>query len=99
MWTLLIQELVKEHGLTQPLIAAAVGCGQSTISDLASGKTIDPRHSTGEALKELLATKRAELARAEQDRKAHGASQGAAREPAPAAAATREHGNAAGGAG
>lgn len=51
-WKLLIGEL-QERGLTQPQIAAICGCGQATISDLASGTTKDPRHSLGKRLEEL----------------------------------------------
>ena len=51
-WKLLIAEL-RAHGLSQPQIAAACDCGQATISDLASGKTDDPRHSLGQALRAL----------------------------------------------
>ena len=39
-----------EKGLTQEQLAARVGCGQSTISDIYSGKTLDPRSSIGFAL-------------------------------------------------
>jgi len=42
------------RGLTQPQIAAWCGCGQSTISELAVGRTKDPRDSTGQALRSLL---------------------------------------------
>lgn len=51
-WKSLIAEL-QRSGLSQPRIAAECGCGQATISDLASGTTKDPRHTLGEALKEL----------------------------------------------
>lgn len=51
---------IQAHGLTQPQIAAVCGCGQATISDLASGKTQDPRHSLGEALRGLLSRLEAE---------------------------------------
>lgn len=51
-WKKLIAEL-QAQGLTQPQIAERCGCGQATISDLASGKTGDPRHSLGQALKAL----------------------------------------------
>ena len=51
-WKSLIAEM-QRHGLTQPRIAAICGCGQATVSDLASGTTKDPRHSLGEALMAL----------------------------------------------
>lgn len=34
-------------GMTQPQIAQACECGQSTISDMLNGKTTDPRTSLG----------------------------------------------------
>jgi len=37
-------------GVTQSQIAKEAGCGQSTISDLASGNTKEPRSSLGTAL-------------------------------------------------
>ena len=37
-------------GLTQKQLADKAGCGQATISDIASGKTRDPRSSIGLAL-------------------------------------------------
>jgi transcriptional regulator with XRE-family HTH domain len=51
-WTKLIAE-IQERGLSQPQIAAKCECAQSTVSDLASGTTKEPRHSLGEALKAL----------------------------------------------
>jgi transcriptional regulator with XRE-family HTH domain len=51
-WQKLIAEL-QDHGYTQPQIAAACGCGQSTVSELSLGKTKEPRHSLGEALRAL----------------------------------------------
>lgn len=41
---------VAGKGLTQKQIAEKAGCGQATISDIASGKTLDPRSSIGLAL-------------------------------------------------
>lgn len=41
---------IQAHGLSQPQIAAKCGCAQSTISDIATGRTKDPRFSIGEAL-------------------------------------------------
>jgi transcriptional regulator with XRE-family HTH domain len=60
-WKSLIAELHK-HGFTQPQIAAICGCGQATISDLANGKTTEPRHSLGEDLRRLLEKAKAEKA-------------------------------------
>lgn len=48
-WPGLIRALL-DSGVTQPQLAEAAGCGQSTISDLLRGKTTDPRTSTGLAL-------------------------------------------------
>lgn len=45
-WPSIIEGLV-QSGLTQPQIAHAADCGQSTISDLLRGKTCDPRTSVG----------------------------------------------------
>jgi hypothetical protein len=63
-WTSLIAELVK-CGYTQPKIAEHCKCGQATISDLASGKTTEPRHSLGESLRGLLEQARHEKAGAQ----------------------------------
>lgn len=52
-WKSTIAE-IQAHGMSQPQIAALCGCGQATISDLASGKTQDPRHSLGQNLIALL---------------------------------------------
>lgn len=41
---------IAENGVSQSQIAKQAGCGQATISDLASGKTQEPRHSLGVAL-------------------------------------------------
>ncbi len=41
---------IAEKGVSQSQIAKQAGCGQATISDLASGKTQEPRHSLGMAL-------------------------------------------------
>lgn len=60
-WKKLIAE-VGATGLSQPQIAAMCGCGQATISDLVNGKTSDPRHSLGEALRALRARVCAEAA-------------------------------------
>ena len=49
-WKIIIAEIQRHGQLTQPQIALECGCGQATISDLAGGKTEQPRHSLGEAL-------------------------------------------------
>lgn len=56
-WKSAIAELQK-LGLSQPQIALACGCRQSTISDLGSGKTNDPRHALGERIRKLLEQER-----------------------------------------
>lgn len=61
-WKSAISEL-QAFGMTQPQIAAACGCQQTTISALATGKTQDPRDSLGQKLRTLLATKRLESAK------------------------------------
>jgi hypothetical protein len=61
-WTVVISELSGAFGMSQPEIAAACGCGQSTVSGLATGVTKDPRHSTGQKLLALLEAKRLEAA-------------------------------------
>jgi predicted XRE-type DNA-binding protein len=58
----IVIELITVHGLSQPQIATECDCSQSAVSDIARGVTKDPRHSIGEALKRLLATKRGEAA-------------------------------------
>lgn len=62
-WKSVVAEL-QGFGLTQPQIAAVCGCRQTTISALATGKTADPSHSLGEALRQLLERRRDEKARA-----------------------------------
>lgn len=54
-WEQLIAELVARR-MSQTQIAAACGCGQATIADLANGKTKEPRHSLGETLRALHAS-------------------------------------------
>lgn len=51
-WQHLIEWLIAD-GMTQPQIAVACQCGQSTISDIARGATSDPRSRTGFALLRL----------------------------------------------
>lgn len=60
-WKSTIAE-IQARGMSQPQIAAVCGCGQATISDLASGKTKEPRHSLGQNLLGLLAKVKAEPA-------------------------------------
>lgn len=50
------------HGYTQPQIAAACSCSQSTVSDLANGHTTEPRYALGAALQDLLEKAKAEKA-------------------------------------
>lgn len=45
---------LKDLGYTQKRIADAVGCDQSHISDLRTGKRSEPRYSLGEKLLALL---------------------------------------------
>lgn len=49
-WTIVISDIQARHGWTQPQIAKAAGCGQATISDLATGKTTEPRFGLGKVL-------------------------------------------------
>ena len=56
-WPAIISE-IQAAGWSQPKIAAECQCAQSTISDLAGGRTKDPRYTIGEKLKRI-----AELAR------------------------------------
>ena len=55
-FTQLVNALIRD-GLTQVQIAKLAGCAQTTISELQTGKTLDPRSSVGMALS-ALATKR-----------------------------------------
>lgn len=49
-WKKLIADL-KIAGFSQEQIAQACGCGQTTISELMTGKTKNPGYSVGEAIK------------------------------------------------
>lgn len=51
-WTKLISDL-KETGLNQAEMAIAVGCAQSTLSDLATGEITQPRWPIASALVDL----------------------------------------------
>lgn len=44
---------IAAKGITQSQMAAEAGCGQATISDLASGKSKEPRASLGMALMKI----------------------------------------------
>lgn len=56
-WPALISE-IQAAGWSQPQIAAECQCAQSTISDLAGGRTKDPRYTIGQKLKQLADTAR-----------------------------------------
>jgi transcriptional regulator with XRE-family HTH domain len=60
--------LLEKAGYTQIEIATACGCAQSTISDLATGKTRVCRFDIGIELKTLAAKARRKLANAERQR-------------------------------
>ena len=51
-WPALISAL-QNAGWSQPQIAAKCGCSQATISDIATGRTKDPRYSIGAAIRNL----------------------------------------------
>ena len=51
-WKLLIAQL-RAIGLTQEAIADYCKCGQSTVSELSTGKTKQPSYSLGESLTAL----------------------------------------------
>lgn len=51
-WKKLINEL-SEKGLTQQAIAKFCGCSQSSISDLSTGESREPKASIGFSLVEL----------------------------------------------
>ena len=53
-WKNIIAEIQRHGQMTQAQIAAAVDCGQATISDLASGSTKQPSYSLGAALLKVL---------------------------------------------
>ncbi|MVT30182.1 helix-turn-helix domain-containing protein [Acidovorax citrulli] len=52
-WNTVIAEIQARRGWTQPQVARAAGCAQATISDLATGKTTEPRFALGQALLKL----------------------------------------------
>ncbi len=52
-WKSTLAEIQEFGHLTQPQIAAIVGCGQATISGLMNGTTKEPRYSLGESIKAL----------------------------------------------
>lgn len=57
-----ILEALRKRGWTQALLADRLGIVQSAVSDLRSGKTKDPKHSTGEAIRALLESEEAPAA-------------------------------------
>lgn len=48
-----ILETLRQRGWTQALLAERLGIAQSAVSDLRRGATVDPKHSTGEAIRAL----------------------------------------------
>jgi len=52
-WKNIIAE-IRQHGLSYADIASKCDCGPTTVNDLATGETKEPRHALGEALKSLL---------------------------------------------
>ena len=58
-WKQLILEITSS-GMTQAEVAAEAGLAQSAISDLVTGKTTEPRYSTG---KKLVAIRRNRLSK------------------------------------
>lgn len=61
-WSAIVKALVAS-GLTQPQIADACGCGQSTLSDLLNRRTIDPRVSLALKLLRLAQSRGLQLLR------------------------------------
>lgn len=51
-WPALLRKL-KAAGITQPEIALRLNCGQATVSDIARGKTLDPRFTLAAGLLRL----------------------------------------------
>ena len=51
-WKQIITD-ISACGLTQMQIAEACGCTQGTIGDLVAGRSREPRHSLGQALRLL----------------------------------------------
>ena len=51
-WPALLRGL-KAAGVTQPDIAMQLNCGQATVSDIARGKTTDPRFTLAAGLLRL----------------------------------------------
>jgi transcriptional regulator with XRE-family HTH domain len=51
-WPALLRGL-KAAGVTQPEIALQLNCGQATVSDIARGKTTDPRFTLAAGLLRL----------------------------------------------
>lgn len=53
-WKNIIKQVLARNNLTQTEAALMVGCSQSCIADLVSGRTHEPRYSLGFRLLELL---------------------------------------------
>lgn len=51
-WPAVLRGL-KAAGVTQPEIALRLNCGQATVSDIARGKTVDPRFTLAAGLLRL----------------------------------------------
>ena len=52
-WKEIIEMAMQRNSLTQVQLARRVQCGQTTISDLRNGTTMEPRYSLGLRLLEL----------------------------------------------
>ena len=52
-WKNIIKQALTRGGLTQVELAQLAGCSQSSIGDLMSGRTQEPRYSLGLRLLEL----------------------------------------------
>lgn len=53
--------LLREAGYSQPEIAKACRCGQSTVCDIGKGRILDPRDSIAQGLRMLAAKARRKL--------------------------------------
>jgi predicted XRE-type DNA-binding protein len=54
--------LIQKAGYSQTQIAKFCGCAQSSLNELATGQTKDPRDSIGQALRKLHAKAKRKLA-------------------------------------
>lgn len=61
-WKEIIEMAMQRNSLTQVQLARRVQCGQTTISDLRNGTTMEPRYSLGLRLLELANSDVADLA-------------------------------------